>query len=146
MTTVAGPRRARVARWPAAAAVVVGVLVAGCSSSGGSSKPAYCTAADQLKTSVDALGNVDVAKNGLNSLTTALKNVQTDATTFANEAKSAFAPQTTALKQSLTSLDAAITSAQGQSVATVAKTVAAPLAQVKNSASQLLSATKGKCS
>jgi len=49
-------------------------LAAGCSSS--SSKPAYCTDASQLKTSVQNLGNVDVAKNGLGSLQTALSSVQ----------------------------------------------------------------------
>ena len=41
---------------------------------------AYCTAASQLKTSVHNLGNVNVAKNGLSSLQTALSKVQTSAT------------------------------------------------------------------
>jgi hypothetical protein len=59
-----GPRR-----WPLfpAAALVPSGLTAGCSSS----KPAYCTDASQLETSVQNLGNVDVAKNGLSSLQTA---------------------------------------------------------------------------
>jgi len=128
----------------AALALIVGLGgVAACSSS--PSKPAYCTDADQLKTSVDALGNVDVASNGLSSLTTAVKNVQTSATTFANEAKSTFAPQTTALKQALTSLNTAITTAKGQSVAAAVSTLAAPLAQVKTSATQLVNAAKDKC-
>ncbi len=42
-------------------------LAAGCSS-----KPAYCTDAANLKTSVSNLGNVNVATNGLGSLQTAL--------------------------------------------------------------------------
>ena len=73
-------------------------LAAGC----GSSTPAYCTDASQLKTSVGNLGNVDVAKDGLGSLQTALSKVQADAKTFAADAKPAFPPQT------------AITSAKGQ--------------------------------
>ena len=66
--------------------------------------PAYCTDAANLKTSVSDLGNVDVAKNGLSSLQTALNSVTSNANMFAADAKSAFAPQTTALQNSLSSL------------------------------------------
>src|SRR5450631_2652908 len=45
--------------------LVLSGLAAGCSST-----PSYCTAATNLKTSVSNLGDVDVAKNGLNSLQT----------------------------------------------------------------------------
>jgi hypothetical protein len=103
-----------------AAVLVLATLATGCSSS----KPAYCTDASQLKTSVENLGNVNVATNGLSSLKTALSKVQTNATTFTTDAKSAFPSQTTALKNSLSSLETAITSAQGQpSVAATAAVV-----------------------
>ena len=82
-------------------APVLSGLAAGCTSS---STPAYCTDAASLKTSVSNLGNVDVAKNGLSSLQTALTSVTTDAKTFAADAGSAFAPQTTALQNSLSGL------------------------------------------
>ena len=82
-------------------ALVLSGLAAGCSSS----KPTYCTDAANLKTSVSDLGNVDVAKNGLSSLQTALTSVTSDAKKFAADAKSAFAPQTTALQNSLSSLE-----------------------------------------
>jgi hypothetical protein len=134
-------------RWlllPAAILVLSG-LAAGCSSSGSSSKPAYCTAAGQLKTSVHNLGNVNVATNGLSSLQTALSKVQTSATTFATDAKSAYPSQTTALKNSLSSLDTAIKSAKGQPPLTAAAAVVPSVTQVKNSASTLESAVKGKC-
>jgi hypothetical protein len=130
-------------RWllfPVAALILAG-LSAGCSSS----KPAYCTAASQLKTSVQNLGDVDVAKNGLGSLQTALNSVSTNAKTFATEAKSAFAPQTTALRNSLSSLDTAITSAKGQPSLTAAGAVASSVKQVKNAASNLENAASGKC-
>ena len=48
-------------RWlllPAAVLILSGLMAAGCSSS----KPAYCTDAANLKTSVQNLGNVDVAQ------------------------------------------------------------------------------------
>jgi hypothetical protein len=126
--------------FPAVVLVASG-LATGC----GSSKPAYCTAGDQLKTSVQNLGNVDVAKNGLNSLQTALSSVTSDAKTFAGEAKSTFAPQTTALNTALSGLKTAITSAKSQPSLTAASAVASAVTQVKNSATALQSAVSGKC-
>jgi hypothetical protein len=132
-----------------AAVLVLSGLAAGCSSSGStgssSSKPGYCTAASQLKTSVHNLGNVHVAQNGLSSLQTALSKVQTSANTFATDAKSAYPSQTTALKNSLSSLAAAIKSAKGQPPLTAAAAVVPAVTQVKTSASNLQSAVKGKC-
>ena len=125
-----------------AAVLVLSGLAAGCSSS----KPAYCTAATNLKTSVSNLGNVDVAKNGLSSLQTALTSVQTSANTFASDAKSAYPSQTTALQNSLSNLESAIKSAQGQRSVTAAAAVVPAVTQVKNSASALQSAVSGKCS
>jgi hypothetical protein len=130
-------------RWlllPAAVLVLSG-LAAGCSSS----KPAYCTDADQLKTSVQNLGNVDVATNGLSSLQTALTSVKTSASAFVTDAKSAYPSQTAALSTSLSGLQTAITSAKGQPAATAVTTVVPAVSQVKNSASALQSAASGKC-
>jgi hypothetical protein len=126
-----------------AAILVLSGLAAGCSSS----KPAYCTDAANLKTSVSNLGNVNVAKNGLGSLQTALSSVQTDASAFATDAKSAYPSQTTALKNSLSALGTAITSAKGQPRATAVTTVVPAVTQVKTSASALQSAVSsaGKC-
>ena len=109
--------------------------------------PAYCTAAANLKTSVSNLGNVDVAKNGLGSLQTALNNVTSDAHTFAADAKSAFAPHTTALQKSLSGLKTAIKSPKSQPSLTAASAVASSVTQVKNPASALQSAVSGsgKC-
>ena len=130
-------------RWlllPATVLILSG-LAAGCSSS----KPAYCTDAANLKTSVQNLGNVDVAKNGLSSLQTALTSVKTNAASFATDAKSAYAPQIAALNTSLSGLETAITSAKGQPPVTAAAAVASAVTQVKNSASALQSAASGKC-
>ena len=124
-------------------APVLSGLAAGCSSS----TPAYCTAAASLKTSVSNLGNVDVAKNGLSSLQTALTSVTSDAKMFAADARSAFAPQTTALQNSLSGLGTAINSAKSQPSVTAATAVASSVTQVKSSASALQSAVSasGKC-
>ena len=124
-------------------ALVLSGLAAGCSSS----TPAYCADAANLKTSVSDLSNVDVAKNGLSSLQTALTSVQANAKTFASEAKSAYPSQTTALQNSLSSLGTAITSAKSQPSVTAATAVASSVTQVKSSASALQSAVSasGKC-
>jgi len=124
-------------------ALVLSGLAAGCSSS----TPAYCTDAANLKTSVSNLGNVDVAKNGLSSLQTALNSVTSNAKMFAADAGSAFAPQTTALQNSLSGLESAIKSAKSQPSLTAASAVASSVTQVKSSASALQSAISGsgKC-
>ena len=84
-------------------------LAAGCSST-----PAYCSDASQLKTDVQNLGNVDVAKDGLGSLQAALSKVPADAKAFAADAKSAFPSQTAALDTAVSGLQTAITSAKGE--------------------------------
>ena len=128
------------------AAVVLALVVSGLAACS-SSAPAYCTDAANLKTSVSDLGNVDVAKNGLSSLQTALTTVTSNAKMFAADAGSAFAPQTTALQNSLSGLQSAINSAKSQPSVTAASAVASSVTQVKSSASALQSAVSGsgKC-
>jgi hypothetical protein len=135
-----GPRRW--ALLPAAILVLVfSGLAAGCSSS----KPAYCTDADQLKTSVQDLGNVTINVRDLSSVNTAVSKVQADAKTFATDAKSAFPSQTTALQNSLSSLETAVKSAMSQPSVTTVAAVASSVTQVKTAADNLQTAAKGKC-
>ena len=135
-----GPRR-----WLLLQAAVLILVLSGLAAGCSSSKPAYCTAAANLKTSVSDLGNVNVRQNGLSSLQTALNSVQTNATTLASEAKSTFGPQITALQNAVSSLSTAIKSATGQPSVTAATAVASSVAQVKSTASSLQSAVAGKC-
>ena len=135
-----GPRR-----WLLLQAAVLILVLSGLAAGCSSSKPAYCTAAANLKTSVSDLGNVNVRQNGLSSLQTALNSVQTNASTFASETKSTFGPQITALQSTLSSLSTAIKSATGQSPVTAATAVASSVSQVKTSASALQTAVAGKC-
>ena len=124
-----------------AAVLVLSGLAAGCSSS----KPAYCTAASQLKTSVQDLGNITVNVHDLSSVNTAVSKVSSDAKTFAADAKSAYPSQTTALNDSLSGLQTAIKSAQGQPSLTTVAAVVSSITQVKTSASNLQNAAAGKC-
>ena len=130
-------------RWallPAAALVLSG-LAAGCSSS----KPAYCADADQLKTSVQDLGNVTINVHDLSSVNTAVSKVQADAEKFATDAKSAYPSQTTALKNSLSSLETAVKSAMAQPSVTTVAAVGSSVTLVKTAADNLQTAANGKC-
>jgi hypothetical protein len=124
-----------------AAVLVLAALAAGCSSS----KPAYCTDASQLKTSVQDLGNVTVNVHDLSSVNTAVSKVQADATKFASDAKSAYPSQTTALKNSLSSLETSVKSAKATPSVTSVAAVVTSVTQVKTAASNLQSAVKGAC-
>ena len=132
-------------RWgllPAAALVLaLSGLAAGCSSS----KPAYCTAADQLKTSVNDLGNVNVNIHDLSSVNSAVSKVQADAKTFVADVKSAYPSQTTALKNSVSGLETAVRSAMGQPSVTTVATVVSSVTQVKTAAGNVQTAVKGTC-
>jgi hypothetical protein len=139
----------RTADWPAlrgwllvpAAILVLSGLAAGCSSS----KPAYCTAASQLKTDVNKLGNLTVNVNDLGSVKTAVSKVQADAKTLASDTKSAYPSQTSALQNSLSSLETAVKSASATPSVTTVAAVVSSIAQVKTAADNLQTAVKGKC-
>jgi hypothetical protein len=136
----AGPRRRGLV--PAAVLILaLSGLAAGC----GSSKPAYCTDADQLKTSVQDLGNVNINVHDLSSVDTAVSKVQADAETLATDAKSAYPSQTTALKNSVSSLETAVKSAMSQPSVTTVAAVVSSVSQVKTAADNVQSAVKGTC-
>jgi len=135
-----GPRRW--ALLPAAVLVLaLSGLAAGCSSS----TPAYCTDASQLKTDVQNLGNVDINVHDLSSVDTAVSKVQADAGKFATDAKSAYPSQTTALKNSVSSLETAVKSAMSQPSVTTVAAVVSSVTQVKAAAGNVQSAVKGTC-
>ncbi|MGD0374122.1 MAG: hypothetical protein ABSB01_06020 [Streptosporangiaceae bacterium] len=125
-----------------AAVLLLSGFAVACSSS---SKPAYCTAASQLKTSVQDLGNITVNVNDLSSVKTAVSKVQANAQTFASEANSAYPSQITALRTALSSLQAAVKSAQSQPSLTTVTALVPAVTHVKTSASTLQSAASGKC-
>jgi len=132
-------------RWGLVPAAVLVLALSGLAAGCSSSKPAYCTAADQLKTSVQDLGNITVNVHDLSSVNTAVSKVQADAKTFAADAKSAYPSQTTALKTSLSGLETAVKSAMSQPSVTTVAAVVSSVTQVKTAADNVQSAVKGKC-
>ena len=84
----------------------VGALSACSSSSSKASSStttlAPCGAAAELKSSVEQLKNVDVAKNGTSSLQSAVDNITNDLHSLGTSVKAEFKPQVQALQSALT--------------------------------------------
>jgi hypothetical protein len=95
-------RRACIGPLPAFA---VAAVLAGC---GGSSKPAFCSSMNELKTSVESLKNVDVIKNGTSEVTSALQKVQSSAKSVVSSAQSDFPTQTQAISGALTTVETTV--------------------------------------
>jgi len=123
------------------AAAATAVTLAGCSSS----KPAYCTDRTNLQNSIKGLTSLTVS-SGVSGLKTQVQQIQSDATTLVNSAKSDFPTETSAitssvdaLKNSVGALSASPSAAQ---IATVTKDAATVVSSVKN----FVDASHSKCS
>jgi|CZKT01.1.fsa_nt_gi hypothetical protein len=124
-----------------AGSLAVSVLTAGC----GSGKPSYCAAGQQLTTSVQDLGKINVSQNGMGSIETALKNVDANASKFSSQANGTFSAQTTALHNALAGLQTDIRSLSGKSPAAALQALAGQGAKLKTAATNLQAAWTAKC-
>ncbi len=130
------------ARAAVALAAVAGVLaMAGC----GSSKPAYCTDRTNLESSIKGLSNLDLS-NGLSSLETQLKKIESNATTLVNSAKSDFPGETSAITSSVDALKSAVTQLASDRSAANALAVTTDAANVVKSVKSFTDSTNSKCS
>jgi hypothetical protein len=117
-------------------------LLTGC---GGSSKPSYCSAVGDLKSSIQALPSVDVVKNGTSALQSAFTKVQDNANAVVNDAKSDFPTETSAVKTSVDSLSSTVKQlSSNPSAATVAQ-LPAQVSAVATAVKGFTSATSSKC-
>jgi hypothetical protein len=127
------------------ATLAVGACAA-LSACGGSDKPAYCSDVSDFKDAVSELTNVQVTKDGVSELTTAVDKVETSGQTLVSSAKSEFAPQTSALKDSLTALSATSKQlANPQTAKAALAAVPTEVKAVKTSFDALSNAAKSKC-
>jgi hypothetical protein len=137
---------------PHAPARLLGVALAaavGLSACGGgsSSKPAFCADRDALQKSLTQLEGMSVSldPSNLSALGTQLKQVDADAKALVQSAKTEFAPQTDALRASLTAVE---TSVRQAAASPSTGTLSAAATQVSNFAtafSNLSTAVKEKC-
>jgi hypothetical protein len=136
-------RRARTAGVALLALLIGGALLVGC---GSSSKPAYCSAVSKVENALKSLPSAeDVKKNGVGTLKSAFSQLQQNATTAVNQAKSDFSSQTTALRSSLDALSSTVKQiASSPSAQTIAQ-LPAQLSAVGTAAKDLQSAVSSKC-
>jgi hypothetical protein len=117
-------------------------IVAGC----GSSKPAYCTNVDNLKSSVKALPSTNVVQNGVSSLESAVTKVKTNAEAVVSSAKSDFPNETTALKNSVDTLSTTVKHAVSSPSVSTLSQIPTQVSAVVTAAKNLESSTSSKCS
>jgi hypothetical protein len=125
----------------AGAGVAVLVAASGC---GGSSKPAYCSDRAQLQKSVDDLKGI-VGSSGLSGLQLQLSTVRRNATTLAEDAKSDFPTETSALKSSVDALTAAVKALPASPSTVQVTAVALDVSAVVSNAKTLSKATTSAC-
>ena len=118
------------------------VALAGC---GGSGKPGYCSDRANLENSVKGLTDLNVS-SGISGLETQLKKIQSDANSLVNSAKSDFPNETSAIKSSLTTLEASVQAAASNPSAGAITTVAGDASRFVDSVTTFTDATKSKCS
>lgn len=154
MTPTIRPRdsRANRRRHPATLALIAlligGAALAGCgsSSNSASSKPGYCSAVADLESSIKTLPSADeVKKNGVSALKSAFTQVQQDAATVVDEAKTAFSTQTTALKDSVETLSTTVPQIASSPTPEAIAQLPAQISAVATSADNLQSAVSSKC-
>jgi hypothetical protein len=142
-----------------AAALAIGAaLLAGCGGSGnggtgsatatatGSGRPAYCAALSDLEKSVKALRNTNVRKNGTDALKSAASQVKTDATAVVSKVKSDFAPETSALKDSVHTLSTSVKQLASSPTTSELAALPAAVSSVSTASKNLKNAASTKCS
>jgi hypothetical protein len=129
----AGPRVRVPVAFTAAVAVVA---LAGCSS-----KPAYCTDRTNLQNSVKGLTSA-----GISGLKTQVKQIQSDATTLVNSAKSDFPTETSAITSSVDALKNSLAALPSSPSAVQIATVTQNASSVVSSVKTFVDASNSKCS
>ncbi len=138
-------RRPAVKTRATAGLVTVAICAALLSGCGGSSKPGYCSAVSNLKSSIKALPSTDVVSGGLNALQASVSKVQTDAQAVINAAQSDFPSESSALKSSVTALtDTAKQLKSGPSTATLVQ-LPGEISAVVTAVTNFENATSSKC-
>ena len=137
-----GARRRAPLRWVAVAAVVALLPLSAC---GGSSKPASCKDAQDLKSNVQSLVSTNpLSSAGINSIKTDLGEIQTNLTDLKSSASKDFGSECDTFTQSFDALKTAVASVGSEGLSAASAVVTA-LSGVKTSWDQLTKAIDDKC-
>jgi outer membrane murein-binding lipoprotein Lpp len=131
-------------RTPAAAFalafVLAALLVGGC----GSSKPSYCSKADDLELAVQDLKEINLSK-GVSSLISAVSKVQSTASAAVAAGKKDFPTETGKIDSSVSTLRTTVDQLPSSPSATQIATLTVQIASVVGSVNEFVSQTKKKC-
>lgn len=131
-----------------AAALLVGLavpvlLISGC---GSSSKPAFCAKSSELKSSLNALTKLDLAKEGVAGAEAAVHKVQSSAEALVQAAKKEFPQQTEAVERDAKALaDSVKEASSSQASSTAIAAIPAEVIALGSSAKSFADAAKSKC-
>jgi hypothetical protein len=120
---------------------MLALTAAGC----GGDDPGYCSEVSNLEQSVRDLGEVNVVEGGTNALEEALREVEANARSTVDAAKSDFPEETSAVSDSISSLTSSVEQVEGsptsEQIARVGRDAAAAVTAVTN----LVDATSSEC-
>jgi hypothetical protein len=127
-------------------AVILLCAVLAATGCGGSSKPAVCSARDDLTKSVDTLIKTNPVSDGVSGVKANLAAVQQQTTDFAKAAGDQFSPQVKAFKQSLTKVSSDVQALTGSGdKASALGSLASDVSAVQTSWNALTDAVKSAC-
>jgi len=127
----------------AAACVIAAALLTACSST--SSKPAVCTAAANLKTSVQDLKNVNVRQNGISAVSDQLSKIEQELGTLKTDAKGQYSTQIDDLSTALSSLTSSVNAARAHVNTGTLSAVASGVGSVVSAGNNLVTAVSNTC-
>jgi uncharacterized lipoprotein NlpE involved in copper resistance len=117
----------------------------GVATSTAASPEPYCTAADNLKTSVGDLRKINIVGGGLAAVQQAVTNIQTNLTAFETASKSQFGTQVTELRSSLSGVQNALQAAKANTNISTLGGVVASVTGVVSSYTALQNAISSRC-
>lgn len=115
------------------------------SSSAPTASAALCRAADDLRTSLTALQQVDVVQQGTDALTQAFAQVKTDLTALTDAARSQYAQQIQQVKTDSAALQAAVDQAKATPSTQTVGAVATAARTLVQDAQALLATVSASC-
>lgn len=121
--------------------MIAAALLTACSGS----KPAVCTDAANLKTSVQDLKNVNVRENGVSAVSDQLSKIQQQFSTLKTDAKGQYSTQIDDLSKALSSLSSSVTAAKGNVNTGTLSAVAAAAGSVVSAGNNLVTAVSNTC-
>jgi hypothetical protein len=133
----------RIRRWTAE--ITLAGLTALALTSCAGDKPAVCTQADELRTSVQNLKDVNLSENGVGALSAAMGQVRVEFEQFRTAAGSQFQAQIDAVKAAADQLEASVAAAKAEPNAALLGAVGTSLGGLETAARSLQDAVAGTC-